>query len=208
MPPRLVPDQPNQLASIVQLEPIWVWFNLSERDVQKVRANLAEHGLNVPDLVNKVPIEVGLQTESGYPHKGVLDYADPNVNQSTGTMQVRGIFENTDRSLLPGYFVRVRVPMRAQPALLVPAVFVQLERMPSTPNGKVDRLALLTSDPVAPASERVIVAPRTPGEKTLAALWQQVLGVEQMSIYDNFFELGGDSLLATSGNATAGANHC
>jgi len=117
-------DQPSQLASIVQLQPIWVWFNLSERDIQKVRANLAEHGLNVRDLVNKVTIEVGLQTETGYPHKGVLDYADPNVNQSTGTMQVRGIFENTDRGLLPGYFVRVRVPMRPAPTLLVPEVAI------------------------------------------------------------------------------------
>jgi RND family efflux transporter MFP subunit len=117
-------DQPSQLASIVQLQPIWVWFNLSERDIQKVRANLAEHGVHIADLINKVPIEVGLQTETGYPHKGVLDYADPNVNQSTGTMQVRGIFENADRALLPGYFVRVRVPMRATPTLLVPEVAI------------------------------------------------------------------------------------
>jgi RND family efflux transporter MFP subunit len=117
-------DQPSQLASIVQLQPIWVWFNLSERDIQKVRANLAEQGVHIADLINKVPIEVGLQTETGYPHKGVLDYADPNVNQSTGTMQVRGIFENADRALLPGYFVRVRVPMRATPTLLVPEVAI------------------------------------------------------------------------------------
>jgi RND family efflux transporter MFP subunit len=117
-------DQPSQLATIVQLNPIWVWFNLSERDVQRVRAVLAEHGERAADLVNKVPIEVGLQTETGYPHKGVLDYADPNVNQSTGTMQVRGIFQNPKLSLLPGYFVRVRVPMRAEQALLVPDVAV------------------------------------------------------------------------------------
>jgi RND family efflux transporter MFP subunit len=117
-------DQPNELATIVQLQPIWVWFNLSERDVQRVRAALAESGKNVAELVNKVPIEVGLQTETGYPHKGVLDYAAPNVNQSTGTLQVRGIFENANRSLLPGYFVRVRVPTRATPALLVPDVAV------------------------------------------------------------------------------------
>ncbi len=70
-------DQPSELATIVQLDPIWVWFNLSERDVQRVRATLAERGMNIAELVNKVPIEVGLQTESGYPHKGVLDYADP-----------------------------------------------------------------------------------------------------------------------------------
>ena len=113
-------DHPSELASIVQLDPIWVWFNLSERDVQRVRAALAERGITAAELVNKVPIEVGLQTDSGYPHKGLLDYADPTVNQSTGTMQVRGIFQNPTRSLLPGYFVRVRVPMRPVQALLVP----------------------------------------------------------------------------------------
>jgi RND family efflux transporter MFP subunit len=117
-------DQPNQLASIVQLDPIWVWFNLSERDVQRVRAMMAAQGITREDLINKLPVEVGLQTDSGYPHQGLLDYADPSVNQSTGTLQVRGIFENAKRALLPGYFVRVRVPMRAEPALLVPEVAV------------------------------------------------------------------------------------
>lgn len=82
------------------------------------------------------------------------------------------------------------------PEYMLPATFVWREALPLTPNGKVDRLALLASDPVAPTSERVSVAPRTPGEKTLAALWTQMLGVEQMGIYDNFFELGGHSLLA------------
>jgi len=117
-------DQPSQLASIVQLEPIWVWFNVSERDVQRVRVQLAERAVTAADLVNKVPIEVGLQTENGYPHKGVIDYSAPDVNQSTGTLQVRGIFENADHVLLPGYFVRVRVPQRLQPGLLVPEVAV------------------------------------------------------------------------------------
>jgi RND family efflux transporter MFP subunit len=117
-------DQPSQLSSIIQLHPIWVWFNLSERDVQKVRTALAARGQKASELVNKVPIEVGLQTETGYPHKGLLDYADPSVNQSTGTMQVRGIFDNPKLSLLPGYFVRVRVPMYPEPALLVPEVAI------------------------------------------------------------------------------------
>jgi len=117
-------DQPSELATIVQIQPIWVWFNLSERDVQRGRADMAERGMNVTDIVNKLPVEVGLQTDAGYPHKGLLDYVAPSVNQSTGTLQVRGIFENKDRALLPGYFVRVRVPMRAVPALLVPEVAV------------------------------------------------------------------------------------
>jgi RND family efflux transporter MFP subunit len=115
-------DQPNELATIVQFKPIWVWFNVSERDVQLIRAALGARGGNIAEL--KVPIEVGLQTESGYPHKGVIDYADPNVNQSTGTLQARGIFDNADGALLPGYFVRVRVPRRPIPGLLVPEVAI------------------------------------------------------------------------------------
>ena len=114
----------SELATIVQINPIWVWFNLSERDVQRVRAQMAERGVTVAEIVNKVPVEVGLQTESGYPHKGLLDYVSPEVNQSTGTLQVRGIFDNPAPALLPGYFVRVRVPLRPQQAMLVPQVAV------------------------------------------------------------------------------------
>jgi RND family efflux transporter MFP subunit len=117
-------NQPSELATIVQINPIWVWFNLSERDVQRVRASMAERGVTVAELINKVPVEVGLQTEIGYPHQGLLDYTSPEVNQSTGTLQVRGSFENAKAGLLPGYFVRVRVPLRSEPALLIPAVAV------------------------------------------------------------------------------------
>jgi membrane fusion protein, multidrug efflux system len=64
-----------------------------------------------------------LQTEQGYPHKGVIDYISPQIEASTGTLQVRGIFENKDYTLLPGMFARVRVPMRRpEPALLVPDI--------------------------------------------------------------------------------------
>jgi len=117
-------DHTSELATIVQLDPIWVWFNLSERDVQRVRVQMAQQGVTVADVVNKVPVETGLQTETGYPHKGVLDYVAPDVNQSTGTLQVRGIFENAKQGLLPGYFVRVRLPLRPAQALLVPEVAV------------------------------------------------------------------------------------
>lgn len=114
----------SELATIVQLDPIWVWFNLSEQDVQRVRKQMAARGVTIAEVVNKVPVEIGLQTETGYPHKGLLDYVSPEVNQSTGTLQVRGVFENKAPALLPGYFVRVRVPLRAEQALLVPQVAV------------------------------------------------------------------------------------
>jgi len=82
------------------------------------------------------------------------------------------------------------------PAYMVPAVFVVLETLPLTPNGKVDRRALPAPESGRLASEGTFVAPRTPVEEALAAIWSQVLGLEQVSIYDNFFDLGGHSLKA------------
>ncbi len=111
---------PTQLATIIQHDPIYVNFNISEQDVLRVRAEMARRGLT-PDDLKKVPVEVALQSETGYPHRGVLDYASPSVNPSTGTLAVRAVLQNENRVLLPGYFVRVRVPLgEAENALLVP----------------------------------------------------------------------------------------
>jgi RND family efflux transporter MFP subunit len=111
---------PTQLATIVALDPIYVNFNVNEQDVLRVREDALRRKLTSADL-KQVPVEVGLQSESGFPHVGKLDYASPTVNQSTGTLAVRGIIPNPTRILLPGYFVRVRVPIgKEQNALLVP----------------------------------------------------------------------------------------
>ena len=111
---------PTLLATIVQIDPIHVNFSISEQDVLRLRAEMVRHGLTRDDL-KKVPVEVGLQSESGYPHAGTFDYASPTVNAQTGTLAARGIFQNADRVLLPGYFVRVRIPVEQQSdALLVP----------------------------------------------------------------------------------------
>jgi RND family efflux transporter MFP subunit len=113
-------SSPTQLATIVAQDPIWVNFNVNERDVLKFRAEARRRGLTVADL-KKTPVEVGLQTEVGFPHVGNLDYVAPTLNQSTGTLAVRGIIPNSDRAILPGLFVRIRVPVETQDnALLVP----------------------------------------------------------------------------------------
>jgi RND family efflux transporter MFP subunit len=104
---------PTVLATLVELDPIWVNFNASERDVLQVRAALAARGETTASLIG-IPVEVGLQTEEGYPHEGKLDYVAPTVNASTGTLAGRAILENADRALLPGYFVRVRIASRRQ----------------------------------------------------------------------------------------------
>lgn len=113
-------SSPTQLATIVQLDPIYVNFNVSEQDVLRVREEARRRGLTMSDI-RQLPIEVGLQTETGYPHKGKLDYVAPSVDASTGTLLVRGVLPNPDRTLLPGFYVRIRVPIDQQAdALLVP----------------------------------------------------------------------------------------
>jgi len=115
-------SSPTQLATIVALDPIYVNFNVNEQDVQRIRAEARQRGLTANDL-RQLPVEVELQTESGFPHKGKLDYVSPSVNLSTGTLPVRGVLPNADRVLLPGNFVRIRVPFaQEQNALLIPNV--------------------------------------------------------------------------------------
>ena len=115
-------SSPTQLATIVALDPIWVNFNVNEQDVLRIRTEARRRGMTVDDL-RQLPVEVGLQTETGFPHKGRLDYAAVTLNQSTGTLPVRGVLPNSDRALLPGFFVRVRVPIdQEQNGLFVPDV--------------------------------------------------------------------------------------
>ncbi|MCL4265806.1 MAG: amino acid adenylation domain-containing protein [Anaerolineae bacterium] len=83
------------------------------------------------------------------------------------------------------------------PEYMVPSLFVELETMPQTPNGKVDRRALPL--PAADRSHITIayVAPRTPTEELIAGIWADILDISRVGIEDNFFELGGHSLMAT-----------
>ncbi len=80
------------------------------------------------------------------------------------------------------------------PRHMVPAVFVQLDRLPLLPNGKLDRHALPAPDGQRPASPIAFVAPRNQFEQTVAEIWRDVLGIDQVGIHDNFFDLGGHSL--------------
>ena len=81
---------------------------------------------------------------------------------------------------------------------MIPSVFVLLDALPRTASGKVDRLALPSPDSVADVSvDTSYVAPRTPVEETVAAIWADVLGLDRVGVEDDFFALGGHSLLAT-----------
>ncbi|PZM07742.1 efflux RND transporter periplasmic adaptor subunit [Rhizobium tubonense] len=112
---------PTMLATIVQMDPLYANFSVSEAQVLTIKEGLAKQGrtMKQTDLPN-IPVEIGLQGEDGYPHKGHLDYVSPQIDAATGTLSVRGIFDNKDRAMLPGLFVRVRVPVgHLDKALLV-----------------------------------------------------------------------------------------
>jgi amino acid adenylation domain-containing protein len=83
------------------------------------------------------------------------------------------------------------------PEYMTPSAIVALEKMPLTPNGKLDRKALPTPGQEGAGDEAGFVAPRTPVEEIVAGLFKSVLEVDRVGVIDNFFEIGGHSLLAT-----------
>jgi membrane fusion protein, multidrug efflux system len=111
---------PTTLATIIQNDPLYAYFNASEPQVLALRRSRAQRGesLRPTDLAD-IPVEMGLQDEEGYPHKGHLDYASPQVDTATGTVTGRALFANKDHVLLPGLFVRVRIPIGHQDKALL-----------------------------------------------------------------------------------------
>ncbi len=112
---------PTKLATILQIDPIYVYFNISEPQVLRIEKSLAERGNRLTqEEISQIPVEVGLQGEDGFPHSGHLDYVAPQLDATSGTLQLRAVFDNKDRALVPGLFARVRVPVaRQEKALLV-----------------------------------------------------------------------------------------
>jgi RND family efflux transporter MFP subunit len=113
--------QQAALAEITQLDPIYVVANLSEQQVLQIRQNLNQHRLTFADL-RKVPVDVALSDQTGFPLQGTIEYVAPALDPATGTLLVRGILANPDRTLLPGFFVKMRLPMAKvdRNAMLVP----------------------------------------------------------------------------------------
>ncbi len=104
------------LTTIVQYQPMYAYFNVNERDLLRYGENRRKEG------EGWVPVfELGLANEKGYPHKGRLDYIDNRVDETTGTITVRGEFPNKSGRMVPGLFARIRIPEPEQrEALLVP----------------------------------------------------------------------------------------
>jgi RND family efflux transporter MFP subunit len=98
------------LTTIVSVDPVYVYFDVDERTVLRVR-QLIREGRAKSARETEWPVSLGLSAEEGYPHQGTINFVDNQVNPRTGTLRVRGVFPNGDEAISPGFFARVRVPV-------------------------------------------------------------------------------------------------
>jgi len=119
-PGNLVGSGQNTVLSVItQMDPLYIYFNVSERDIAPLVGN--SKAIASPANSHKIPVFIGLTHEEGYPHEGYLDFTSTDVAQSTGTLLVRGVFPNPHGRMRPGQFARVRIPVGVRKsALLVP----------------------------------------------------------------------------------------
>ena len=139
------------LAAINQIDPIYVYFNISDADL----ARLMGEARWMPGQARAKawPVYVGLPNEKDYPHQGHLDFASISLTPTTGTLLLRGIFSNPDGKILPGLYARVRVPVQKKTAFLVPEVAVANDQQGSyvlivNEKNVVERRSVKTGPPV------------------------------------------------------------
>jgi RND family efflux transporter MFP subunit len=190
------PGNTVKIATLEQLRPIYANFNLNERDALHLYEKLRKVGMEPKAAVGKAPVLIGLSNEQGYPHQGVLDFTDNEISGSTGTLALRAVFKNEDKTMFSGLFVRVRIPLGdPQPGLVIPNSAIgndqqgdyvlvvdandvvarrAITKGPLTPEGCVVRQGLTTTDRVivngllnARPGEKVAPMEATGGDSTV-----------------------------------------
>lgn len=116
------------LAEVNQIDSIYAYFTISERDLFKIKAEYSVNEQGI-DRVKRIPVYLGLVNEEGYPHQGVMDFAAISVNSTSGTLLLRAIFPNPHFDILPGLFARVKAIISSPvSALLIPDEIVGLDQ--------------------------------------------------------------------------------
>lgn len=130
-PGNIVKADDTVLAYIADLDKVYVYFDVDERTYLHLARFLESRGQANLAAIREMPIWMGLVDETGFPRKGKLNFVDTRVDPNTGSVWVRGEFDNNDRLLTPGLFVRLRIRMgEPHPAVLIP------ERALSTDQGQ------------------------------------------------------------------------
>jgi multidrug efflux system membrane fusion protein len=121
----LVNQDQTLLTTVVSTDPMYAYFEMDEPTLLRIRRAVNAGKIKLPEHGVKLPVLMGLQGEDGFPHSGTIDFVNNQVNPTTGSILVRGVFPNHKpkvgtRLLSPGMFVRIRFPIgQAHPALLV-----------------------------------------------------------------------------------------
>lgn len=118
------------LCDVVQMDPMFVYFEASEADVLRHMQDNENRGTQ--RLKNPIRALLGLGNDKTFPHEGLIDYLDNRVDSNTSTLEIRGTFPNSDRSLFPGLFARIRIPGET----LKDAVLVREEAVGTDLGGK------------------------------------------------------------------------
>src|SRR5262249_41813658 len=102
------------LASLVQLDKLYAYFDVDERTLLRIN-HLLPHGKIPPDAAKLLPVTLGLANEKpeAFSHEGVVEFADNKVDPTTGTLRMWGTFDNPNFDLKPGLFIRVRMGLGA-----------------------------------------------------------------------------------------------
>ncbi|MCH9755983.1 MAG: efflux RND transporter periplasmic adaptor subunit [Gammaproteobacteria bacterium] len=117
------------LATIEQINPIYVYFNLNEIDLIILRASIREQDID-EKVIRQVPVEITLPTGKDYKFKGKLDFINTGLNASTGTLEFRALLPNEETVLLPGLFVQIKIAIEsAIPRLTVPDTALQYDQV-------------------------------------------------------------------------------
>src|SRR5437764_10463269 len=121
----LVNQDQTLLTTVVSLDPMYAYFDVDEPTILRVRKAINEGKIKPRESSTRLPVFMGLQGEEGFPHEGDVDFVNNQLNPTTGSILVRGVFPNPKppggtRLLSPGMFVRIRLPIgQPHPAVLV-----------------------------------------------------------------------------------------
>jgi amino acid adenylation domain-containing protein len=135
-------------------------------------------------------IEAALSSHPDVQDVVVIVREDNTSNKQIAAYVVSSSDQSGDQTAVFRQFLQQQLP-----DYMVPALFVILDQLPLTANGKIDRQALPQPSQTHPALDTPYVPPRTETERWLAAIWRQLFGLDQIGMNDNFFDLGGHSLL-------------
>ncbi|ATF47681.1 efflux transporter periplasmic adaptor subunit [Citrobacter werkmanii] len=150
--------QATALATVQQLDPIYVDVTQSSNDFMRLKQSIAQGSLHKDNTSSTV--ELVMENGQSYPLKGTLQFSDVTVDESTGSITLRAVFPNPQHTLLPGMFVRARVDEGVQPnAILVPQ-----QGVTRTPRG--DATVMVVNDK-SQAEIRPVVAVQAIGDKWL-----------------------------------------